>query len=244
MRTASSAALLLGALVCAAACGVGNPGAPQTAPATVNGAAVPFTPDPPGVYVAKVKDVLVGLPPTDDEVAQVTADPTKLRDLITGWMQLPEYSVKMARFFELSFQQTQVSITDFADQVFPRQLATNAAVAGPLLQNMTQSFARTVLALIAEGAPFTETMTTQRFMMTPAMMESYAFIDAWHVDDAGNPTDRFAQSHKGVTITVEHSAGPIPLTETLDPTSPNYMHWYDPDVGVAPQLVALSLIHI
>jgi hypothetical protein len=34
-----------------------------------------------------------------------------------------------------------------------------------------------------------------------------------------------------VTITVEASEGPIPIAETLDPSSPNYMRWYDPDLA-------------
>src|SRR6266480_655534 len=34
-----------------------------------------FTPDPPSVYVAKVKNVLVGEPPTDAEITAVNADP-------------------------------------------------------------------------------------------------------------------------------------------------------------------------
>jgi hypothetical protein len=29
---------------------------------------------------------------------------------------------------------------------------------------------------------------------------------------------------------VEAAEGPIPIAETLDPSSPNYMHWYDPDL--------------
>src|SRR5215212_10061066 len=49
-----------------------------------------FTPDPPAIYVAKVKNILVGQPPTDVEIAAVTADPGALRGLIDGWMTLPE----------------------------------------------------------------------------------------------------------------------------------------------------------
>ena len=39
---------------------------------------IPFVSDPPAVYVAKVKNILVGQPPTDDEAAAVVADPTAL----------------------------------------------------------------------------------------------------------------------------------------------------------------------
>lgn len=224
---------LAGPLTGAAACSSSgsSPAARQGADASGTDAAVPFERNPPSVYVAKIKNVLVGLPPTDDEVAQVAADPTLLPSLIDAWMLRPEYQTKMQRFFELAFQQTQVSITDFADQTYPRQADVNASTKQLLAQNARESFARTVLALIAEGKPFTETMTTERFMMTPALMELYGFLDAWQVDDAGKVTDRFKARNPNLSITVEAAQGLIPIAETLDPASPNYMHWYDPDVA-------------
>ena len=113
----------------------------------------PFNAVTPAVYVAKVKNLLVGLPATDDELAQVNGDPGALAGLIAGWQKLPEYQQKMQRFFELSFQQTQISIADLADQAYPKQLATNAATTPLLLQNIQQSFARTMLELNARGRP-------------------------------------------------------------------------------------------
>ena len=194
-------------------------------------AAATFQTDPPVVSVAKVKNLLVGLPPTDQEIKLVMADPAQLKSLIGGWMAQPEYTQKMMRFFELAFQQTQISITDFSDQAFPQQVVANASMVPLLLQNAQESFARTALELIAEGQPLTQTMTTQRFMMTPALMELYAFLDAWQVDDDQVTTDQFKVAHPKLPITVEAAQGPIPLSQTLDPTSPNYMVWYDPDVA-------------
>jgi hypothetical protein len=192
---------------------------------------LPFEPVAPEVYVAKVKNLLVGLPATQDEVAAVTADPAHaLGNLIDGWMTYPQYTQKMQRFFELAFQQTQVAISDFAPQVYPRQADVNASTSALLTQNATESFARTMVELVAEGRPMTEAMTTQQFMMTPALMELYAFLDAYQLDDANGLTDRFALANPGGTITVT-SEGPISPLETLDPLSPNYMHWYDPDVA-------------
>src|SRR4051812_39011796 len=92
------------------------------------GSGRPFVADPPSVYVAKVKNLLVGLPPSDDEVAQVTADPGKLGGLIDGWMQLPQYQQKMMVFFELAFQQTQIDATDFVDIVPPNGLGAGRAI--------------------------------------------------------------------------------------------------------------------
>lgn len=55
--------------------------------------------------VAKVKNVLVGLPPSDDEVAAVRAHPEAMKELVAQWQQLPQYDEKMRVFFELAFQQ-------------------------------------------------------------------------------------------------------------------------------------------
>jgi len=195
------------------------------------GQATPFQPEPPAVYVAKVKNLLVGLPPTDAEIQSVAADPTQLPSLIDGWMVLPEYATKLQTFFELAFQQTQVTLTDFLDQTNPVQADPNASTAPGLLQNLRESFARTVLELVAEGQPFTATITTPRLMLTPALMELYAFLDTWQVDDASKVTDRFRAANPKLQITVEAAQGSIPIEQTLDPTSANYMHWYDPDVA-------------
>src|ERR1041384_3546558 len=161
----------------------------------------PFVPDPPSVYVAKVKNILVGLPPTDDEIAQVTADPSKLGGLIDGWMLLPQYQQKMMVFFELAFQQTQINAQDFVDIVPPNGLGVGRAT--PLLvQNVRESFARTVLALTAEGPPLTDAVTTRRLMMTPALMELYAFLDTRQVNDAAQVNDIFARANTGLKITM------------------------------------------
>jgi hypothetical protein len=222
-------ATLATALASAAACNGGTPSSPTLAPAVVPGVA--FEANAPSVYVAKVKNILVGLPPTDAEVKAVVADPTQLKTLIDQWMTLPQYQQKMQVFFQLAFQQTQVSITDFADQAYPRQADVNGSTAPLLVQNATESFARTMNALVASGQPLTEATTTQTFMMTPALMELYAFFDAWQVDDNGVVNDTLKIANPKGTITAEAAAGPIALADSLNPASPNYMHWYDPDVA-------------
>lgn len=189
-----------------------------------------FVADPPSVYVAKVKNILVGLPPTDAEITQVTEDPAALGGLIDGWMKLPEYERKMLVFFELAFQQTQISALDFVDLVPPRGIGNGRSI--PLLiHNVRESFARTVLQLTAEGRPLTDAFTTRRFMMTPALMELYAFMDARRIDNNAALTDTFARANQGLQISVGTAQGPIPLSETVDPASPNFMKWFSPDVA-------------
>ncbi len=247
----ASRCLPLAALLALAACSSGQHtsnaqaagGAPGVGGSQATGAvdsaggssagAQPFAATAPSVYVAKVKNVLVGLAPTDDEVARVTTDPTQLKRLIAEWMQLPEYAPKMRRFFELAFQQTQVSETDYADQSYPRRLVINAAMSAPVVQNAEESFARTMLALIDQGRPLTDATTTRKFMLTTALKEIYAFLDVWEVDDNGKVTDAFKKANPKLSIYAEAAAGPIPLSDSLDPSSPNYMHFYNPDVATA-----------
>jgi hypothetical protein len=218
------------ALAALAAC-TSDPAKPPTVtPLEASSDPLPTEVSPPSVYVAKVKNILVGLPPTQAEVKAVEDDPTRLAALVDDWMKLPQYQTKMLRFFELAFQQTQVEVVDFADQTFPKQMSTNRATTPLIVQNATESFARTVLELISQGRPLTDALTTRSFMMTPALMELYAFLDAWQVDDAGKTTDRFRIAYPSTVITVT-SAGPIPIAESVDPTSANFMHWYNADLA-------------
>lgn len=198
------------------------------------GGGVPFQADAPEVYVAKVKNLLVGLPPKDEEVKAVKANPDALKGLVDQWMATPQYEAKMRVFFELAFQQTQITQADFIDMLGKDGL-TNGAGAQYLLENVRESFARTVVELVKEGRPLTEAMTTKRLMMTPPLMELYAFLDTYHVADdptaKGATTDGFAKQYPNAHVVLESSAGPIPLAETVDPNSPNFMHWYDPDIA-------------
>jgi hypothetical protein len=187
-----------------------------------------FQADPPAVYVAKVKNLLVGLPPTDMEVKQVTADPTQLATLILGWQKEPQYGLKMKVFFEQAFQQTQITQADFVGLV-PKNGISNGAAMPYLVQNLTESFARTVLAMNASGKPFTEVLTTSTLMMTPPVMELYAFLDTYYVDDQGTITDSFATDFPGVSIKQGSGYMGVTLAQAADPTSMHFMQWYDPD---------------
>lgn len=189
----------------------------------------PFVPAPPRVYVAKIKTLLVGLPPTGDELAAVEADESKLGELVDGWMETPHYRTKMIRFFRVAFQQTQLGAADFVDQTYwnidPNDYSRNL-----LLQNLVDSFARTAWQIVAEGRPFTETVTTHSFMMTPALLEFYGFLDSYQVDDDRTVHDRFATKNPSQSITVSAASGPIPSRESFNPRSANFLHFYNPDV--------------
>jgi hypothetical protein len=241
VATVLVAAAVVGAAACSAshssnASGGASADAGDAAPP------MPFQADSPQVYVAKVKNLLVGQPPTDAEVKAVESDPTQLASLIQQWQQQPEYETKMQRFFELALEQTQVSLPDFADQAYPQQIDANQYTGAALLENMQESYARTANYFTQNGQPLTNVVTSHQVMMTTAMKELYAFLDTWEVSDTAasdaaggqgkvTTTDHWKQANPNVAITLEASAGPIPLSESLDPTSPNYMHWYYPDLA-------------
>jgi len=177
--------------------------------------------------VAKVKNLLVGLPPTDAEVEAVATDQSALYGLVGQWMALPQYDDKMLRFFITQFQQDRF---DFIDLSFQFDVNTPFTLDIPaFVQDVQQSFGRTIMELIAEGEPFTSAMTTTRFMMTPALMAAYAVLDSSHVDDGFFPLDLFQRDHPS-SVTLESST-PIPIEESSDPTSPNFLTFYDPTIA-------------
>jgi hypothetical protein len=189
-----------------------------------------FVADSPQVYVAKVKNILVGEPPTDAELKAVIADPSALTGLVQQWMQTDAYAAKMEVFFELQFQQTQITTSDTIDLIPPKGI-TKVAGGDILLQNIRESFARTVLELIKENRPLTDAFTTHRVMMTPALMSLYALMDTRQVlSDGTTIVDNFAKANKGLTFTVEQSLGAIPASDSVTPGNKNYMTWYVPDL--------------
>src|SRR6187549_3778384 len=73
---------------------------------------VPFEPVQARVYVAKVKNLLLGLPATEEEISAVEQDPTALKAMVDAWFVRPEAQAKLGTFFSKAFQQTQISQND------------------------------------------------------------------------------------------------------------------------------------
>ena len=185
-----------------------------------------------------MKNLLLGLPATEEEIAAVEQDPTALRGMVDAWFVRPEAQAKLGTFFSKAFQQTQISQNDFFDQLSVDNL-TNL----PLFTQAQESMSRTALKMIADGKPFTDTVTTHTFMMTPTLMSLYLALDQAQVDDAGKQTlsvpmpDGTLSTTQAFWLTYQPPLDPaampvvpnnIPLTETLDPASPNFMHFAVP----------------
>jgi hypothetical protein len=196
----------------------------------------PYEPLAPAVYAAKVKDVLTGLQLTEDELGQVTADAKNLRKLIDAWMGLPQFREKMFDFWKSAFQQTQLDPSDLDDQLRLNTVNVSRTDQTRMLRGVEESFTRTVQALVDEGRPFTETMTTTRFMLNVPLMVALSFMDSaprddlgrsvaagyWIVNKFGGPkVFKFTQVTNIDPVTMMPM--PIPYEQTIDPMSPNFL---------------------
>src|SRR6266540_290992 len=204
-----------------------DPGGGGTAPPITGGGPTNITPGPVTVppmpvsqtvafsAVRKVKNLLTGMAPSDADVALVTAQgPAGLQQLIAGWMTSEPYQTalreKMVAFFRNMFQQTGfIPQEDFKLQLlegggfdFGGNTRTVGDDAFPrIVQNLQDSFALTAWQLVQEGRPFTDTLTTNRFVMTTALKSLYIQVEmppdaptfratmpnpAWMIDYSGN----------------------------------------------------------
>jgi hypothetical protein len=131
----------------------------------------------------------------------------------------------MLQFFKLAFQQTQVSGIDYypflASSFYPGSWTTSQ-----MLQNNEEVVARTALWMAATEQPFTQTLSTQTYVMTTAMKSFYAFLDVWQYDNNRSQESLLVQPPPGHPLIIT-DATPIPLSESLDPNSPNYLKFYN-----------------
>ncbi|HEY3593459.1 MAG TPA: hypothetical protein VGL13_06280, partial [Polyangiaceae bacterium] len=210
--------------------GAGDPGGVTVPP-------MPFEAVTALTSVRKVKNLLLGLAPTDGEVATVTqSGAAGLQTLISTWTTQADpsnaFRNQMVFFFRNLFQQTGFTPTDdFKPQLLENggfdfgPLGTNAVgddAFARIVQNLQDSFALTAWQIVSEGRPFTEVATTQRFMMTTALKSLYLQIEM--------PNDQPFSGVRGTTALawkVDMSGTPIPLEDTLNPSSPNYMVFDD-----------------
>jgi hypothetical protein len=195
---------------------------------------LPFQAGDARASVRKVKNLLTGQAPTDADVATVTASGAAgLQTLITTWMTDPQFQPnfrdKMIFFFRNAFQQTGF----IATEDFKMQLQQNGGFDfGPLgtgavgddafarlVQNIQDSFAITAYQLVLEGNPLTDVLTTRKFMMTTGLKSLYIQIEM--------PNDQPYSSGTKLAWKMDMSGTAIPLTDTLNPASPNYMVFDD-----------------
>ncbi len=204
-------------------------------PGMVTGSTAPFDQKTAFDAVRKVKNLLIGLPPTDADVATVVATGSAgLQSLIITWTTdaatQPNFQAKMMFFFRNAFQQVGFTPTvDFQPQLLQNggfdfgPLGTAAVgddAFARLVQNLQDSFAMTAWQLVQEGQPFTQVLTTQRYMMTTGLKSLYLQIEM--------PDDQpYSFNTSGGLVWKLDYVNTIPLTDSLNPSSPNYMVFDD-----------------
>lgn len=184
----------------------------------------------------KVKNLLVGLACTDADLAKINDQGVAgLKSLIATWMTDDQYKTyfegKMLGFFRNAFQQSGfVPTEDFK----PQLLENGGFDFGPIgyrgddafariVQNLQDSFALTAWQTVAEGRPFTDVLSTKRFMLTTALKSLYLQIEMPN----DQPYSFAVPSAQQLKWKVEYGTRDIPLSDTLDPNSPDYLVFSD-----------------
>ena len=202
----------------------GNDGPTKVDPGKVTAPTTPFDAKTAFYATSKVKNLLTGMPVTDDDVSKVTMrGAAALQELVVDLdgrptSTQPAVEAKMVGFFRNMFQQTGfIPTEDFklqllqnggfdfggstrnvGDDAFPR-----------LVQNLQDSFALTAWQLVKEGRPFTETLTTTRFRMTTALKSLYVQVEM--------PADTNQRSTSTTVLnwTIDFSGTSIPIEQAL-----------------------------
>ncbi len=205
-----------------------------------------FTPALAAPTCRKIKDLLVGMPCSDDEVNTVQSmGPAGLQELIIGWTTgaayQPKFEGKMVSFFRNMFQQVGFTPTEnFKPQLLENggfdfgPLGTAAVgddVYFKLVQNLQDSFALTAWEMVKEGTePFSDVLTTQRFVMTTGLLSLYTEIEM--PDDEPYNFSGGANTNAKLQWKLDY-VNTIPLADSLNPQSSNYMVFDDEKPAVS-----------
>ena len=186
----------------------------------------------------KVKNLLVGLACTDADLATINQNGVAgLKTLIKTWMTdatfKPYFQDKMVGFFRNAYQQTGfVPTEDFKTQLLENggfdfgPLGASAVgddAFARLVKNLQDSIALTAWQTVSEGRPLTDLLTTKRFMMTTALKSLYLQIEMPN----DQPYSFAVSSANKLQWKIEYSTRDIPLTDSINPSSPDYMVYSD-----------------
>ncbi len=193
-----------------------------------------FEPVAPFVYASKVKTLVTGLGLSGDELDALSADPAALRTQIDGWLDSPQAEDKLRRFFQTAFQQDgyeeQALVDLWGYNNFQMgRLSDGTAVDDTFIRTFEESFARTVVDIVQQDRPFTDVLTTRRVYLTTAQMVGLALSDDREIDDENDT--RYERSRDAIDQ-LRYTTNSVPLSQTLDPGSPNFMRFTIPAEGL------------
>ncbi|MEO0600614.1 MAG: hypothetical protein AAF211_04205 [Myxococcota bacterium] len=173
------------------------------------------------VYLRRVKGLLTGAAPTDDELLRIQADPEALSQLVAEWQALPAYREKLAGFFRKTLQQ------EGSDLNLRRQLlgSDNARRIPDELENAARAaFVRTAVRIATDGEPFTAIADTRTWELNTALMAWLTVLDR-HPETDGiryytDPVTRDGVEFDANTPIDVQIANQTFYSATLDPSCP------------------------
>lgn len=166
--------------------------------------------------VAKVKNLLTGLTPTEVELGAVRADEGALASLIDGWLDTPQAEHKLRDFFQVAFQQGPIVDKSLNDQLacdFHSLASPSSGLTRALLKNVEESFSRTALHIaLSKQQPFSDVVTTRQYYLTPGLAGLLSYLDYHVVDD-----DKQFRGDSAFPLEFQlyHAAGPTPWAEQV-----------------------------
>lgn len=135
------------------------------------------------VYVRRVKMILTGEAPTEDEVTRVTDDPAVMRELVAGWVETEAFRDKLRKYLQETLQLSQGGPREYVSQVSDRDNVGGFRPTDLLFDNLNESFVRTALTIVDERRPFSEIASTTTWMMTTGMIAYLLATDRVHGGD-------------------------------------------------------------
>ena len=193
-----------------------------------------FEPVAPFVYAAKIKTLLTGLGLTADELDAISGNPAALRAQIDRWIDTPQAEEKLRRFFQTAFQQdgyeeqALVDLWGYSNFQMGR-LGDGTPIDDTYIRTFEEGFGRTVVDIVRQDRPFTDVLTTRTVYLTTAQMVGLALSDDREIDDENDT--RYNRS-RSMIDQLRYTTSTVPLSETLDPSSPNWMRFTIPAEGL------------
>ena len=190
----------------------------------------------PTQYGTKVKALLTGLPLTADEYTALSKSADALDGMVDTWMATPQWQKIMLDYFRKVFQTGTNNFFDYANlYVRIYQINQDWNWFGwhtwyDIISSMQDMFPHTAVALVNENAPFTQVLTTTRYMMNTPMMAMSAYLDAIPQDD--NAADELSGYWMSRVVPstgyTRESTRVIDYSASMNPNSPDFMTWFDP----------------
>ncbi len=177
---------------------------------------------------AKVKYVLTGLPLSDADRSALVDGRSGLEALVPQWLALPEAEKKLQDFFATTLQQKELEEEGFSAWFGESRVQMGRGLQQRIRDDFEESLPRTAMAIVEAGQPLSDLVTTNTFFMNTAMMVTFAHWDARPIDDAGDASYR---GRDELAEMVFHADRTIPREESLDPTSPNFLHFELPELA-------------